>query len=90
MTHRVHPVQRTKDGSSVPQVRAGVHRTVEHEGLVTVFRRRVDDMGPDEPGTAGDQYSHAGHARAGPGPLRRATPGMSRFRETATGAGSRT
>lgn len=72
----VHTGQGALDRRPVAHVRAGVLAHVEDDGLVPVCRQGLDDMGPDEPGTAGDQYAHAltlgpraGRA-AGPRPAR--------------------
>lgn len=73
MTHGVHAGQREGDRRRIAHVRAvstsfgsfgsfasfassGPH--VEHERFVPALRERLDDMGPDEPGTAGDQNTH--------------------------------
>ena len=39
---------------------------VEQHRLVAVGRQPVRDVGPDEPGTAGDQYAHAATVTSGP------------------------
>src|SRR4051812_24277122 len=31
---------------------------IEHDDVLTMFDEEVDDMGPDEPGAAGDQNPH--------------------------------
>ena len=51
-------LQRTVDRLPVPYVRARVRGHVEHDGLVPALRQHIHDMGPDESGTAGDQYTH--------------------------------
>lgn len=59
MAHRVHAAQGAADGVGVPHVGRRVGPDVVQEGLVAVCRERLDDLGPDETGTAGDQYAHA-------------------------------
>lgn len=59
MAHRVHPGQGAADGVGVPYVGGRVGPDVVQDGLVTVCHERLDDLGPDETGTAGDQYAHA-------------------------------
>lgn len=58
MTHGIHPTERPPDGHRIPHVCCGIFFDVEHHGLVPALPEGSDDMGPDEPGTAGDQYTH--------------------------------
>jgi hypothetical protein len=58
VAHGVHPRQGAGDGRRIPHVGAGVLPHVEHERLVPALPERIAHMGPDEPGTAGDQYTH--------------------------------
>ncbi|GAB2745767.1 hypothetical protein GCM10027199_16660 [Amycolatopsis magusensis] len=43
----------------------GRGEVVEEDGLVARLGELVGDVGADEPGAAGEEYSHAGHARGG-------------------------
>lgn len=72
MADGVHTGESAGDRSRIAYVGAGIRPDVVHDRLVPVRRQRLDDMGPDEPGTAGDQYTHtatlgpAARGRAGP------------------------
>ncbi|SCD88668.1 hypothetical protein GA0115252_12322 [Streptomyces sp. DfronAA-171] len=72
VAHGVDPGERPGDGVRVAHVVRRVGARVEHDGFVPARRERFDDVGPDEPGTAGDQYAHAptlgGTAPRGGGP----------------------
>ncbi|GGY24942.1 hypothetical protein GCM10010384_34920 [Streptomyces djakartensis] len=72
MAHGVDTGQRVPDRRRVPYVGAGIIPHVEHDRLVPVLPEGGDDMGPDEPGTAGDQYTHT--ATLGPSPRRTTGP----------------
>ncbi len=56
---RVHAVEGRPHRVRCAHVRRRVGADVEHDGVVPALPQRRDDMGPDEPGTAGDQHSHA-------------------------------
>jgi hypothetical protein len=56
MAHGVHTRQSGRDRLRVAYVQAVTQ--VEHDRLVPPCGQRFDDMTPDEPGSAGDQYSH--------------------------------
>ncbi len=58
VTDRVHAGQGAGDRRVVAHVGARIGPDVVHERLVSARPQRLDDMGPDETGTAGDQYSH--------------------------------
>ncbi|BFO13782.1 hypothetical protein SHKM778_01700 [Streptomyces sp. KM77-8] len=58
VTHGVDTGQGPADGGRVPHVGAGILPYVEHERFVSALPERGGDAGPDEPGTAGDQYAH--------------------------------
>jgi hypothetical protein len=59
VAHGVDAGQGPADGIGAPHVRFGVGADVVHDSFVPARRERLDGMGPDEPGTAGDQYAHA-------------------------------
>jgi hypothetical protein len=72
VAHGVHTGQGTADGGRVPHVVGGVLPHVEHDRLVPALPEDGDHVGPDEPGTAGDQYAHT--ATLGPRPRRTTGP----------------
>ena len=72
VTDGVDAREGTGDGRGVAHIGAGILPDVVHERFVAVCPQGVHDMGPDEPGTAGDQYTHT--ATLGPGPSRAARP----------------
>ncbi len=80
MTHGVHAPQCGRDGLAVAHIWTVTQ--VEHDCLVSARGQCLDDMGPDEPGTAGDQYSHTPDARTATPPLGSTTPVMSPARKT--------
>ena len=83
MAHRVHAGQRARRRRRGPvRPTPGRPRTSNTTGSCPCAAQRLDDMGPDEPGTAGDQYTHAPHARAVSRPDGRAAPVTSRLRKT--------
>lgn len=57
MTDGVDAGQHVGDRVGVPHVQAVTQ--VEHDRLVAPRGQGLHDMTPDEPGSAGDQYSHA-------------------------------
>jgi hypothetical protein len=71
VAHGVHTGEGRGDGRRVADVRAGILPDVVHERLVPARPQCLHHMGPDEPGTAGDQYAH-GATLGGPPPGARA------------------
>jgi hypothetical protein len=71
MTDGVDPAQRPPDAFGVPHIGTRIVPDVVHDRLVPARAQRRDNLGPDEPGTAGDQYTHT----ATLGPHRRTARG---------------
>ncbi|GAA2332886.1 hypothetical protein GCM10010431_64850 [Streptomyces kunmingensis] len=58
MTYGVHAGQRPCDRLRIAHIGPRIVPHIEHDGLVSTRRERLDNMGPDEPGAAGDQNTH--------------------------------
>lgn len=59
VAHGVHAGQGAAHGDGVAHIRPRVGTDVVDDGLVPVGLQSRHDLGSDEPGTAGDQYTHA-------------------------------
>ena len=60
VAHGIHTCQGAAHRRGVPHVGRGILPYVEDDRLVPPLPQGGDHVGPDEPGTAGDQYAHTG------------------------------
>ncbi|GAA0298782.1 hypothetical protein GCM10009540_17470 [Streptomyces turgidiscabies] len=84
MTDGVDAGQYGGDRVGVPHVQAVTQ--VEHDRLVAPRGQGLHDMTPDEPGSAGDQYSHGWNAMSRQAPYGSSTPVPSQVRKTSAEA----